>query len=600
MTSPTRRNRCWAAQVIQDRPLPDVPQPNFVPANEPQAGPVLRPFAWQPPAHFPYQPLPVERYPGLPRNAIVHVEHAHHHIPPVDYNARLNEQMNAAQNDRRHQRNLHWRQDREEIRQQAQAELMAAGIQPPQITPERDHQSQREQDRINRLQMTSPTRRNRCWAAQVIQDRPLPDVPQPNFVPANEPQAGPVLRPFAWQPPAHFPYQPLPVERYPGLPRNAIAHVEHAHHHIPPVDYNARLNEQMNAAQNDRRHQRNLHWRQDREEIRQQAQAELMAAGIQPPQVPHIPDEPAPVPPAPAYGPIHYEGAVGPQNFNDPLHYFAHNPAPPLHAPPQPDYHQFNIQFHHHFQQEEMENERIRNDFLQRQAQEAFHQQQIQLELQQQEARWRNREAQYAFEIQQQEVEWHNRQAQEAHRIQQEEAERADRQAQDIQQAGQQVEEERHRQEQRNHEQQERLEEALREYDNPASQQQHEDDEERRRTQEQERRQQRDAEDDEYINQAPVRNISIPDGARPYTEPIDRHTLGPLNVECPNCHALHFACERLTKSSAQKPHFGTCCLEGKVDLPPFPAWPLELQQAYRDRDFVSKIRQYNSALAFTS
>ncbi|KAG2055672.1 hypothetical protein BDR06DRAFT_845562, partial [Suillus hirtellus] len=73
-----------------------------------------------------------------------------------------------------------------------------------------------------------------------------------------------------------------------------------------------------------------------------------------------------------------------------------------------------------------------------------------------------------------------------------------------------------------------------------------------------------------------------------------------LNVECPNCHALHFACERLIKSSAQNPCFGTCCLEGKVDLPPFPAWPLELQQAYRDRDFVSKIRQYNSALAFTS
>ncbi|KAG2116412.1 uncharacterized protein F5147DRAFT_768764 [Suillus discolor] len=124
--------------------------------------------------------------------------------------------------------------------------------QQPQITPERDRQSQREQDRINRLQMTSPTRRNRRRAAQDNQDRPPPAVPQPNFVPANEPQAGPVLRPFAWQPPAHFPHQPLPVERYPGLPRNVIAHVERAHQ-FPSVDYNARLNEQMNAAQNDRR-----------------------------------------------------------------------------------------------------------------------------------------------------------------------------------------------------------------------------------------------------------------------------------------------------------------------------------------------------------
>ncbi|KAG2062573.1 hypothetical protein BDR04DRAFT_1170034 [Suillus decipiens] len=43
-----------------------------------------------------------------------------------------------------------------------------------------------------------------------------------------------------------------------------------------------------------------------------------------------------------------------------------------------------------------------------------------------------------------------------------------------------------------------------------------------------------------------------------------------------------------------------CCLQGQVSLPPFPAWPPELERAYADRTFVSKIRQYNSALAFTS
>jgi len=43
-----------------------------------------------------------------------------------------------------------------------------------------------------------------------------------------------------------------------------------------------------------------------------------------------------------------------------------------------------------------------------------------------------------------------------------------------------------------------------------------------------------------------------------------------------------------------------CCLQGQVSLPPFPPWPPELRQAYTDRDFVSKIRQYNSALALTS
>ncbi|KAG2335425.1 hypothetical protein BDR05DRAFT_898563, partial [Suillus weaverae] len=43
-----------------------------------------------------------------------------------------------------------------------------------------------------------------------------------------------------------------------------------------------------------------------------------------------------------------------------------------------------------------------------------------------------------------------------------------------------------------------------------------------------------------------------------------------------------------------------CCLQGQVSLPPFPSWPPELQQAYTNRTFISKIRQYNSALAFTS
>ncbi|KAG2047595.1 hypothetical protein BDR06DRAFT_1013749 [Suillus hirtellus] len=244
---------------------------------------------------------------------------------------------------------------------------------PEQITPERDRHSQREHDRLNRLQMTSPTRRNHRRAAHDNQDRPLPPAPQPNFMPANVPQAGPIPQPFAWQPPPHFPYEPLPVGQYPGLPRNAIAHVQRAHH-VPPIDYNAHLNERVNAAQNDRCCQRAHRRRQDRDEIRQQVQGALMAAGMQPPQAPHIPDEPVqPAPPAPpVYGTIHYEGTVGPHNIDNPLHYFAHDPAPPLHAPLEPDHDQFNVQFRHHFQEQQMENERIRNDLLQRQAEEAF------------------------------------------------------------------------------------------------------------------------------------------------------------------------------------------------------------------------------------
>jgi hypothetical protein len=210
------------------------------------------------------------------------------------------------------------------------------------------------------------------------------------------------------------------VGQYPGLPQNAIAQVQRAHR--PPVNFNQCLNDQMNTAHNDRRRQHNLRQQQDRDEIRQQVQAELMAAGMQPPQVPQIPDEPIqPAPPAPPqYGPMHYEGAVGPHNFDNPLHYFAPNPAPPLPALPGPDYQEFNMQFQHHFQEEQM---RMRNDLLQRQAEEAFRRQQIQLHLQQQEAERINREAQHAFEMQQQQAERINRKAHHAHQMQQQQAE---------------------------------------------------------------------------------------------------------------------------------------------------------------------------------
>ena len=40
----------------------------------------------------------------------------------------------------------------------------------------------------------------------------------------------------------------------------------------------------------------------------------------------------------------------------------------------------------------------------------------------------------------------------------------------------------------------------------------------------------------------------VPPGARVYSEPIDSHSLGSMNVECPNCHALHFLAEKLTHS----------------------------------------------------
>ena len=74
-----------------------------------------------------------------------------------------------------------------------------------------------------------------------------------------------------------------------------------------------------------------------------------------------------------------------------------------------------------------------------------------------------------------------------------------------------------------------------------------------------------------------------------------------MNVECRHCHALHFDCEKLSKSTRiSGPLFGMCCLEGLVLLPALREWPNVLNHLYERRSFRDKIRQYNSSLAFTS
>ena len=42
---------------------------------------------------------------------------------------------------------------------------------------------------------------------------------------------------------------------------------------------------------------------------------------------------------------------------------------------------------------------------------------------------------------------------------------------------------------------------------------------------------------------------------KPYVEPMLRHDLGPMNVKCPSCGALHFAAERVSGSSKQNLHW---------------------------------------------
>ena len=99
-------------------------------------------------------------------------------------------------------------------------------------------------------------------------------------------------------------------------------------------------------------------------------------------------------------------------------------------------------------------------------------------------------------------------------------------------------------------------------------------------------------------NPPPVR---LPPGGRAYAEPIQTHYLGLMDVQCFECHALHFDCEKLGNSTHARKRFGICCLEGKVQLPALPQWPQELQRLYENNQyFVRNICQYNNTFAFTS
>jgi hypothetical protein len=97
----------------------------------------------------------------------------------------------------------------------------------------------------------------------------------------------------------------------------------------------------------------------------------------------------------------------------------------------------------------------------------------------------------------------------------------------------------------------------------------------------------------------------LPLARRSYQEPFALDPILTMTVECSKCHALHFLSEKLTASSARNPKFSTCCLQGKVDIPPFsnpPAFLLHLLQGLSptSRAFRDHIRQYNAAFAFTS
>ncbi|KAI5985239.1 hypothetical protein EDD15DRAFT_2200703, partial [Pisolithus albus] len=168
----------------------------------------------------------------------------------------------------------------------------------PHVTPERERTAEREQDRLNRLQMTSPSRRNRRRPQPTLPAQPIP---QPNFGPPPLAMQGfgipPMLNqpmpfaghPVAWQYPYFVPH-PLPMNQYPGLPRNAVEHILHNNH---GVDRAAQVVEQTQIMHMQRVQRR----RQGRGQLRQQVQAEVMA--LQPAAPPPPAPPPSPVPPSP-------------------------------------------------------------------------------------------------------------------------------------------------------------------------------------------------------------------------------------------------------------------------------------------------------------
>ena len=223
----------------------------------------------------------------------------------------------------------------------------------------------------------------------------------------------------------------------------------------------------------------------------------------------------------------------------------------------------------------------IRNRQTLRQAERNSHVQRLRqqlAELERQEEQHRQRQAEQRM----MQAEQHREEA----RLRREEQQRQreeERQRRREQQERQRAEEQQRRQE----EQQRRQEE----------QQRRQEERERQSAEEQQRRQEEQAERQ--------RIASLPAARRPYQEPSIRHSIGSMDVACHHCHALHFDGEKLTASTRNNKKFGMCCLQGQVQLPLLPQPPSTLRDLLCGRsplspDFFKCIRQFNSALAFTS
>uniref|UniRef100_A0A6V7KNI6 Helitron helicase-like domain-containing protein n=1 Tax=Bracon brevicornis TaxID=1563983 RepID=A0A6V7KNI6_9HYME len=84
------------------------------------------------------------------------------------------------------------------------------------------------------------------------------------------------------------------------------------------------------------------------------------------------------------------------------------------------------------------------------------------------------------------------------------------------------------------------------------------------------------------------------------TEDINEHYIGPMDVLCCHCKAIHFEAEKVRKDS-----FNDCCSHGEVALEPLPTPPLILQNLFngsheQSKHFRERIRFPNNSFALAS
>jgi Helitron helicase-like domain at N-terminus len=102
-----------------------------------------------------------------------------------------------------------------------------------------------------------------------------------------------------------------------------------------------------------------------------------------------------------------------------------------------------------------------------------------------------------------------------------------------------------------------------------------------------------------------IRPTQLPVARRPYVEPVTPFSFGEMKVTCKVCSALHWMDKHIKGSSISSPRFSRHCHHGKVRLDPLPNPPDKLRSLFTTdsteaKEFRENIRQYNSALAFTS